>query len=807
MPPEGDDKCSQCAKNFYNPSASATNCTPCSAGTQLTVEGGVSSSQCRPCTALFTSTAGGSCSRCPAGSITLGTGATSCIPLNPTCEVHKTPQAPLLSSILSDAFCRNLTCPSYLNETPDGMACSGCPAGSYGSAAGTCNPCSSSSAGCGADFPQVACNAPAVLCPGFLPHPLAAQPKSLSLDRAPRCVAGSSLHSTARIFKAPGSETETILLWYTAASAASLVLACFFIPRCLRGTAACGKCFERTEPAFRKMDFVFAAVTLAVEYQNAPRGRKLEAKKTAFGGLCFSLFAIGIVAAWVLTVLTFSYSNVAQAEIIDSLATNAAAMQGLPWATPYSADGLQLALPQNVNLQLRLYGQSALCSGAPVNLDYSGVASFKGATGTWDPDTPWLLQSLTRRSGSWMANETACSGTPNVTMLTLSCTSCVLQPDSAITFALPFTCQSFFLEAVFVDAAGNTGAVSLDPQFSTASVSVDGSGVPVGGLIAGVTWTLAPSLSLLSNSAGAGAVNARGFRVSATSAAWSTAPVNPVLDLPSGGIQPLANLVLITVNLPLQPTISHIMVSQVQTLAQLVSALVGFLGLLNVFRSLHNFTKYGAHKTNQRCLRCRKRQGVASSVSNVEEAPDIVHKNPLASGAASVKHPAVVAEEVAEEVGGVEAADSVGFQAAAEATGDGAAPSEWKMETDPADGAVWYTNVQTNESVWELPPAAQLPASATPATVELGGEGSEDAASEGLAEGEAAAAVPLPPPHAPADRHNKLFDLSKAVLEEARYSRNPMTSRLSAAKVSPSLSGSSTQREAPVLPAKTHNRF
>ena len=82
-----------------------------------------------------------------------------------------------------------LECPHFASITGN-VACLGCPVGRYGTRGpeldSGCTDCSNFTdpAPCG-EFPEAYSDKTAVLCPGFLPCPLAADPKSFALAPLP----------------------------------------------------------------------------------------------------------------------------------------------------------------------------------------------------------------------------------------------------------------------------------------------------------------------------------------------------------------------------------------------------------------------------------------------------------------------------------------------------------------------------------------------------------------------------------------------------------------------------------------------
>ena len=300
----------------------------------------------------------------------------------------------------------------------------------------------------------------------------------------------------------------------------------------------------------------------------------LVSKRSPEGGLCFVLALLVIGGVWGLYFMQYIYANVG---VVVALEQRTSMLPELPWAAPNPSPGGALAPPlaPGVNLQLRLFGQAELGCGAPLLLDYAGVPTVEGLA--WSRDAPWLLQPQLHAL-PWQQGAAACGGTPNASLLTLSCPRCELHPDSYIRIALNFTCQSFLLEVVSVDAEGNLRALALDKRYSAANER---------NLLASVDWYLQPTLSWLEvttaplSSAPEGLASARGYAVAAASAASTI--VNPATDLPDGGLQPLGNALVVTVHLPLQPTLYHTTIYPIHTPIDMISLTSSALGFLGVF--------------------------------------------------------------------------------------------------------------------------------------------------------------------------------------------------------------------------------
>jgi len=518
-------------------------------------------------------------------------------PLQPECASGFTPKAPQLGVKLRPSDdCVPLECPHFAFKT--NIACLGCPVGRYGARNeseldnSACIDCSTALAPCG-EFPEACSNETAVLCPGFIPLPLAANPKTFALAPLPgdpgACLTAADVSTVSY---ATSAVTVFYFYYLAAAAGAFLTLTILLYALCARTDCCLGKAAaarlrearavtsggKMRAPLFKRLCRFFDCAFSRQAVSSADTKLMLMAdKRSAFGGVMFLTFTVLMISLWTWLFLEFVYNNVVQQGVPDSQSPTSVLQERSRkdkpsrWAAPAN-NVLRPLLPPDVNLQLRLLGQRALGCGAPEPLDYGKVAEKDKVQ--WSFNETRLLQSQYPPL-SWIISNTSCTPEappgPDVSLLTLSCINCELSANSFVGFALPFQCQSFYLEMVSVDALGNVGVVSLDTRFSVATKD--------GRLLTSVTWTLAPVLSVLEDSAGVvpdgGAV---GYLLSQTDASSTT--VDPAAELVDGGFQPKAGLVMVRVELPLQPTLTRTVVSKRQTWPQVVASGVGFLSLV-----------------------------------------------------------------------------------------------------------------------------------------------------------------------------------------------------------------------------------
>ena len=770
----GGSVCLPCPANSFNDKLNASACTLCPDGTDTRlsiIEGGlqVSPGSCERCELKTISKAGGPCEPCPPGSITVAQGQSTCVFLKPQCNPGFMPKAPLLDAVLKQTMCLPISCPAFMSLTKEKRACRGCPPGSFGNISAGCVACSELAA-CSIALGGMACKN--VTCPGFLPLPLAAAPAALAAPA--QCVAGSSLAFSERVFGVPPTQAA---LAYIGVYIAVGVVCIFFLvlyrwqksrrlqlnarsqsaqgagirDNSLAPTASGTKAWpskgysevhdenEWKTDFFRFSDRMFALRGLhGSMHPEAPRGTApppnttipeppkhwrdmLVTKRTPIGGLCFVLALVTVGAQLAIYSIQYVFSNVGTSVSLEQLMSMQSA---LPWASVAAGLGGEALLPPlapGVNLQLRLFGQAALGCGAPLSLDFAGVPGVENVS--WRGAEPWLLQSQFHPL-SWIATSTPCGGSPNVSLLLLSCLGCELAPDSFISVALPPTCQSFHLEVVAVDGAGNLRALELDKRFSSAS--------PTGQLLSTIDWFLQPTLSWLdvtagaplSGSSAAAPTSARGYAISASAASSATA--NPATDLPDGGLLPLENAIVVTVHLPLQPTVLRKQVFPIKTpidMLSLFSSALVYVGTFGGWLACMRFVRSIRQGKSKKASSPLTSKGGLVPPSKDDDGGVEVQVNPLFSA-----NPRAGSERLWSYVPAAGGRKEYWLRGGVPA-GDGEEPREgdkavggWECNRDETD--MWW--VRGDESVWELP-----------AGEAAGGDGSGDS---GGAESDAAAA-------------------------------------------------------------------
>jgi hypothetical protein len=613
----GAVSCGACEPNTYAEQEATAQCTPCAAGKENPSTGSTTREDCTVCPVKTVSTAGDSCKACPAGQITVGTGQAECFSLSPECIKNFMARAPGLgNNIKLDVDCVPLRCPNYMAPTP--LACLGCPAGFYGAL--SWNSTNSDNSTC------AVCE-DGLRCPGFLPFAL--QPPTNFRSRGGAdCVAASTIAFPGVSFSSQDLPVVQRFAWAFALGGALLatLLLYYLSERCRGALRSCDFKFKQTELPGAAIDKSLAASLKLVRRGN--NAALVIEKKTPYGGMFFLGFVLLMLGLWVWSITTFLTNNVQQTTAVIARATDDT-LAPLRWAAPAAASPLRPALPPGVNLQLRVFGDARLGCGAPAPFDYRGKPAFADV---WDPRSPWLLQPQQTDGATlaWAAaSSPACAA--GVSLFTLSCANCTLAPDSYLSFALNFTCQSFFMELVFVDALGQVRSLELSPRYTYAAKAR---------LLSAVTWKLAPSVSFLDDGAGAAGGPARGYSVEFTSA--SAATVDPATEVRGSGVQPLENAVVVRVELPLQQFMVQHTVANRATPYQLLTTLLSFLSLAGVCGGAFRASKLGFH-------RCVRKKSPLSSAPPPFEAPPTAVENPLRAAATGANAPPPAPQELSLE--------------------------------------------------------------------------------------------------------------------------------------------------------------
>ena len=304
-------------------------------------------------------------------------------------------------------------------------------------------------------------------------------------------------------------------------------------------------------PYLKQLDLMSSGKPVALGAE-----RYLAERERSSLGASVTLVAIGALAVLAAVLATQrAESNTLSQQSLGVLEGGTAAAAPWPWALASAAAAAAAALP------------------APP----SGVFLRFTASGEPGQCLPSALTTVGLSAGAWaLLPSPACSGAGAGTLsqFTLACPACMFTPTSALSFSLPFSCQSLLAEAGAVDADGRLAVLSLPPG----ATSAPGSG---GALHSGVTWALAPLLSQLNNTVSP-EQSRKGWKL--LSQGSTSAP--PQQLLPSNGangsltVLPLSSSVAVRITLQLQPYVAATTLTELTTVLQLISSIAGFQGTI-----------------------------------------------------------------------------------------------------------------------------------------------------------------------------------------------------------------------------------
>jgi hypothetical protein len=269
-------------------------------------------------------------------------------------------------------------------------------------------------------------------------------------------------------------------------------------------------------------------------------------------------------------VLVYQLDNVAATQTNQFLLlNNQQAFAGLPWARPSGpvASALRPPLPERVNVQVRLLGQASLACAQASTISSSDGGKLK----QWMPSPPWNLS-------------TAVLPDLDLALLVFSCTACE-PPLTRLSFFLNFTCQSFHLEALFVDSNGDMVVIA------PAEDAVAGNSTPTSNatLLTTVTWPISYALSSVDDQV-SGSQSARGYRMSSNP--LSLGPyLDPTTFNSGGGVMPLANQVGVTITFTQETMFFTTTLVNKTSPTQLLASIIGLMGTLSVFAAGFAFFK------------------------------------------------------------------------------------------------------------------------------------------------------------------------------------------------------------------------
>ncbi len=564
----------------------------------------------------------------------------------------------------SAADCAPIVCPAHMSLTPIKSGCRGCPPGSFGDfsdpTGSRCSACPNAS-----------------LCPGFLQAALPADPSVLGLPLGaplppPASLLAANPASAVTLFPAllvaPPSPFSFFqgnsLIAGLAGFALSVVVLLTVVVDLLQGGTLLNAFLRRVD-------------AFSVDHMVLKEGEWARKRSTALGGGCTLVMFLTFSTFAALLFLRRYTDNVLTTNSIVVLSGLTSAMARQPWARPK-------ALPQRPGVRINVFSLAALGTG-------------RGACGA---PLAWAASGLA--GGAWaLSNATADSRTH----LTFACVDCTFTATSTLTFSLPFTCQSLYMEATAVDPLGQVRALALSPAVTTATSTE---------LLTGITWNLEVILAVLldlTDSSEGGGTSARGYQVLSSTGASDTA-------FPGSGLVPATSAVRVAVTLSLQPTFTLTQLTQKLSLADLGASIIGLAGLISFFRALFQYTEVACGRSACACA-CARRPSAAGLTKHGGAAPpapepEVVVGNPLhtprvppAEEEASLRAAVAHAVEAAHSARRIEPPPLKEEPLAPGDAHAGEPGPPWRRHADDA-GDVWFVQEGTQATVWELPPGAVL---------------------------------------------------------------------------------------------------
>jgi hypothetical protein len=520
----------------------SASCTQCPANTYSATPGGIT---CQKCKSLYTSLPG----------------SPSCYALGYVCDPGRQPLSPILPLLSSD--CVPLTCLPYLTFTPEG--CVGCPASKFGEAL-NCKPCPDTGRVCPGNLPWPILNDTSQLAYAGMRGPVGAPPPkggggsgggssggdasststtlSTMPSQPPQCVAASLYTPTLVTLLPPPFSyltLRTMAVVIVAAGLSTLLFLVHAISNSLPSTSFAA----RFQSSLEYVDNFGAA-------HKVNAGDAIKHLPTPLGGLCTLLSLFTLATCTTLLVLRYVYDNATLSTTLNYVTPARSPFSpGIPWASPFSPP---FPLPPSTTIQLRLFapleqGCNATLSGIP--------PAAVGPNG-----------------GAWNMSAVPDCGDGR-SLLVFTCVGCALDAGSSLSFFLPYTCQSLYLEALGVDATGEVQVLTFPPSVLSPwnqALKPDPST-----LLRTVAWELLPMASLLNNNIQGYSV--RGMRL-------GVGPARVTYTSPGDALLPLYSAVTVTVKLNLDTSFSVTSLDPTQTLAQLLASVVGLLGILSGFRFL-----------------------------------------------------------------------------------------------------------------------------------------------------------------------------------------------------------------------------
>lgn len=344
-----------------------------------------------------------------------------------------------------------------------------------------------------------------------------------------------------------------------------------------------------------------------------------------------------------------SFVSLALVNILQRAADNVSTQESVVALTD-SRYALARALP--------VFSASPWGSGIQVRITASGDGTECARPVSWAP----------ANAGWQMTSTAACAGTSS--QLVFSCSDCVsLESSMVLDVAMHYSCQSLLVEVGAIDGLGAVTAFSLPASKTVASA---------GALLSSITWTL-PTLLSIVNSTVAQSSSARGYTITSgphviTQQALAAAP--------GGGlaITPNTASIALKIAFPLNSFYSITTLTEKQSVAALLSSLIGLAGIFGLFGSLLSATDFLASCSRRYavCANCKRGHAFAAAstkLSHDGQDPLESTANPLADGRMAK-------------------------------TTQNHASERWTQHSDET-GDTWFVST-SGETVWELPAGAVL---------------------------------------------------------------------------------------------------
>ena len=606
--------------------ANATDCGDCPPGTFSDSEGAATCTACAAGTAsnATRATSSDTCAKCPPSTYA-GSASSSCS----TCPSGSFPDAAQASCLVGVYVCAAGSAPVSSAAPTSAASCAPLvclPPLTISADNETCLGCAANTSG---TYPACAACAGSSVCPGLTAAPL---------------VSAAAFASTAAamcpLLTGPGSLAPSITVRPLAQGFSWLTGILSIDGTLLSGIAAASLAVLLfiASRAFAAVDRVLASVDAFALRLSSDRGAPLDLKARPIGGTFSLLGAIAFCTLALTLVLQRAADNVNSQRsvvVLDAGAARAAAVLPVYSAAPWGA-GIQVRITAS--------GDGGVCAS--------------GATWT-ATDVGWTI-----------ARTPSCGGSA-VSQLVFSCADCALTPTSSLSISLHYSCQALLVEAAALDGAGVVTAFALPTGETTTKP---------GELMTVISWTLPALLSVVNSSI---SPSARGFTL--TAASHTVASV-PLVAGKGGGLAvvPTAASIAITIALPLNTFYAVTLLSEKQSIAALLTSIVGLAGVFGFFGSLLSVTDAVSSRvfppSSKPPLSSTPHSATPHPHTNVDEKGSVV---------ADIVNPLVVARLAS----GPTLTDVV-------VTAPAVTRTIWRKKAD--DYATWYENDE-GDFEWELP--------------------------------------------------------------------------------------------------------